>query len=315
MSELNYILEELLGNIRRTHPEDFRRVFLELSSILNNIIQHPQERMYRYISLQAEKIRYILSLIPEIVNLLVTLGYTQINNNYIYNRNTLEPIKQCIYQLNSILSKYSPPTYQKNIPIINNQVQIPNKNDNHVIVYLYDLSVGVVPGFSTLLLGKQINGIWHTGINVFGYEYYYGGGIQRTQPKKTPYGLPVKELDFGYTTQTRESFENYLRSLNNVFKKENYNLIIHNCNHFTDTALFFLTGRHLPEQIVMQHKEIINSPTGKIILPLLQIAVNELNNVSNALLPILVEGNNNYNINGIRNNNIKISNISRTNYK
>jgi len=26
-------------------------------------------------------------------------------------------------------------------------------------------------------IGKQLDGIWHTGIVAFGYEYYFGGGI------------------------------------------------------------------------------------------------------------------------------------------
>jgi hypothetical protein len=28
-----------------------------------------------------------------------------------------------------------------------------------------------------MLLGKQIDGIWHTGIIVYGKEFYFGGGI------------------------------------------------------------------------------------------------------------------------------------------
>jgi hypothetical protein len=33
-------------------------------------------------------------------------------------------------------------------------------------------------------IGKQINGVWHTGIVVYGEEYYFGGmgGIESCQP-------------------------------------------------------------------------------------------------------------------------------------
>jgi desumoylating isopeptidase 1 len=31
--------------------------------------------------------------------------------------------------------------------------------------------------FSPMFLGKEIQGIWHTGIIVYGIEYYFGGGI------------------------------------------------------------------------------------------------------------------------------------------
>ena len=320
MSDLNNILNELLINIQRTHPQDFRPVFHSLSLILTNIIQHPQEKMYRYISTQSANIQSIFSLIPETINLLLTIGYTKMNNNYyIYDKNYLEPIKQCIFLINNILSGYYPlkkantqnykmnNIYNKNLPlkIQNNN----NINNNRVIVYLYDLTQGFIPELSLLLLGKQINGIWHTGICVFGYEYYYGGGIQRTSPKKSPYGLPVKEIDFGFTMKSKESFEQYLKSINNEFKKENYNLLTHNCNHFTDASLMYLTGKHLPEKILKQHKEILNSPTGQLIKPIIEQVIININKVSNALLPILIEGNQN-NINTNANTNIN-ANINR----
>ena len=42
--------------------------------------------------------------------------------------------------------------------------------------------------FSRQLVGSQINGVWHTGIVIHGYEYYYGGGISYDLPGKTPFG-------------------------------------------------------------------------------------------------------------------------------
>lgn len=45
---------------------------------------------------------------------------------------------------------------------------------------------------SPMFLGKQIDGIWHTGIVIYGIEYYFGGGICYGTPKFTPYGRPVK---------------------------------------------------------------------------------------------------------------------------
>ena len=39
-------------------------------------------------------------------------------------------------------------------------------------VYLYDLSQGMARALSQQFLGKQIDGIWHTGIVVYGHEYF-----------------------------------------------------------------------------------------------------------------------------------------------
>ena len=46
-----------------------------------------------------------------------------------------------------------------------------------VTVNLYDLSQGMARQFSQALIGKQIEGLWHTGIVVYGTEYFFGGGI------------------------------------------------------------------------------------------------------------------------------------------
>jgi len=37
-----------------------------------------------------------------------------------------------------------------------------------VVLYLYDLSNGLAKAMSRRLVGKQIDGIWHTGIVVYG---------------------------------------------------------------------------------------------------------------------------------------------------
>lgn len=54
---------------------------------------------------------------------------------------------------------------------------------------MYDLSQGMAAQFSKALVGKQIDGIWHTGIVVYGKEYYFGGGISYDPPSRTPFGI------------------------------------------------------------------------------------------------------------------------------
>jgi desumoylating isopeptidase 1 len=71
-------------------------------------------------------------------------------------------------------------------------------NNNHkgsgwpVQLYVYDLSHGLARSMSGALLGKQIDGIWHTGIVVYGVEYFYGGGIQYATPGQSMAGQPTK---------------------------------------------------------------------------------------------------------------------------
>lgn len=52
-----------------------------------------------------------------------------------------------------------------------------------VQLYIYDLTKGAAVIMSEMLLGRRIEGIWHTAVVVYGQEFFYGGqGIQRVQP-------------------------------------------------------------------------------------------------------------------------------------
>lgn len=184
------------------------------------------------------------------------------------------------------------PYYNNNLNKINNNIE-----RNKVVYFLYDLSEGIVKGLSEVILGKKVEGIWHTAVYVFEREYYYAGGINKSQPRKTKFGKPIKEINFGYSKKTKKEFEDYLRSINNKFTSNNYDLISHNCNHFTDTALYFLTGKHLPEIILKQHEEILKTPLGIQIKPILEnlagitnIQSNENQNNPLMLIPLLLGG-------------------------
>ena len=51
-----------------------------------------------------------------------------------------------------------------------------------VKLYVYDLSNGLARQLSLQMTGKQIDGIWHTSVVVFGQEIFYGQGISITAP-------------------------------------------------------------------------------------------------------------------------------------
>ena len=146
---------------------------------------------------------------------------------------------------------------------------------------------------SRAYLGKQIDGIWHTAVFVFGKEYYYGGGICVGEPKKTPYGIPVREIDFGYTEKTENELEDYIKKINSNYTAETYDVLKHNCNHFTDDALYFLVRKHLPDNILKQHEQILSTPMGQKLRPMLE----GMSRGNNAFLPNMFEGRGNNNFN------------------
>lgn len=265
------VIESQLKEIISAHPSEYKTALEIMTKLLKNIIEHPEDPKFRVIKKSNAIISSKLLNIQEIVGLLEILGYEEGTDDkkdcYIYDGSFLETLKDCLNIINKLLSN---PGYK-------------------VIVYQYDLTQGMAKAMSRGLIGKQVDGVWHTGVCVFGKEYYYGGGICVGKPKKTPYGYPVKEIDFGYTTKTEADLKAYIKSINNQFTMNTYNILNHNCNHFTDAALYFLVGKHLPDSILKQHEELLNTPMGQMVRPLLE----RMNQGNNAFLPNMFEGRNN----------------------
>ncbi|CAN6299115.1 unnamed protein product [Urochloa humidicola] len=139
-----------------------------------------------------------------------------------------------------------------------------------VKLHIYDLSQGMARQLSTTILGKAIEGIWHTGVVVYGREYYFGGGIQQDQPGQTPYGTPVRVEDLGVTHVPREVFQDFLREIGPRYTPATYSLLTHNCNNFSNEAAQFLTSAAVPSYILELPTQVMNSPIGALIMPMIQ---------------------------------------------
>jgi hypothetical protein len=82
-----------------------------------------------------------------------------------------------------------------------------------VQLYVYDLSNGLAKQLSAQLTGRQIDGIWHTSIVVFGKEVYYGQGISTSLPGRSHHGQPLQIIDLGETAIDQETWEEYLQEM------------------------------------------------------------------------------------------------------
>ncbi|GBG67432.1 hypothetical protein CBR_g567 [Chara braunii] len=141
---------------------------------------------------------------------------------------------------------------------------------DRVVLHVYDLSQGLARQLSGTFLGKVIDGIWHTGIVVYGKEYWYGGGIQSAAPGHSPYGRPVQTVTLGYTQVPEELFREFLAEMSERYTPEAYNLMSHNCNNFSDEVANLLVGRGIPDYIVGLPQEVLDSPMGALIAPMIQ---------------------------------------------
>lgn len=139
-----------------------------------------------------------------------------------------------------------------------------------VELYLYDISHGMAKSMSMAFLGQQVDGIWHTGIVCYGYEYYYGGGIQAALPGQTMAGRPQQIIPLGTTSIDQATFQDWLRGVNSRFTPSTYSLLTHNCNHFTSACSQFLLNTDIPSFIIGQPTEIMSSPGGAMWRPMIE---------------------------------------------
>lgn len=138
-----------------------------------------------------------------------------------------------------------------------------------VQLYIYDLSGGMARSLSQMLLGRQIEAIYHTSIVVGGMEHYFGGGINVARAGSTPFGQPMEVLDLGRTEITEELRAELLAELSERFTPEAYSLFHNNCNNFSHELAQLLCGRGIPEHITGLPAEVLSTPFGQMIKPML----------------------------------------------
>lgn len=141
-----------------------------------------------------------------------------------------------------------------------------------VELYIYDLTQGMAAMMSQMLLGRHVEGIWHTAVVIFGKEYFYGGhGIQCCPPGATILGQPTKIEKIGETFIPYQIFKDYIRGLSeSTFRGLQYNFIKHNCNNFADDLCQFLCGVGIPKYILDLPQEILSTPLGQSLSPLIE---------------------------------------------
>ncbi|KAH7825144.1 putative PPPDE peptidase domain [Monocercomonoides exilis] len=106
---------------------------------------------------------------------------------------------------------------------------------------------------------------------VSGYEYYYSGGIKRNYAGATVAGTPDKSISFGKTSVTQELFEKFLCEINSRYTSQTYHLFENNSTHFANDAVIFLTSFQLPSYVKDVTKEMLLTPIGQQVKPLVEL--------------------------------------------
>lgn len=141
-----------------------------------------------------------------------------------------------------------------------------------VQVFIYDVTKGMARQLSPVMIGKQIEGVWHTAIVVHGKEFFFGGaGINHCAPGNTILGPPELTVDLGSTEVPEEVFMEYLTSLGeSTFSGDKYHLLDHNCNTFSNEVAQFLTGKRIPSYVTDLPSEVMSTPFGQALRPFLE---------------------------------------------
>ena len=123
---------------------------------------------------------------------------------------------------------------------------IMSKNSTPVFLYVYDLSQGMAKIMSQQLVGKYVEGIWHTAVVAFGKEIYFQSGVEVGTPRQTMFGVPVKEILIGETELALQDLLEIVDSLRGQFTAQNYHVFDNNCNHFCNELLQLFMDKNVP---------------------------------------------------------------------
>ncbi|XP_059353046.1 uncharacterized protein LOC130697945 isoform X3 [Daphnia carinata] len=161
-----------------------------------------------------------------------------------------------------------------------------------VYLHVYDMTRGMAQLMSAAILGKQIDGIWHTGVVVYGREYFFGGqGITSCLPGETVLGQPNQIHPLGATQIPFSIFVDYVRGLaDSTFRPDAYNLLRHNCNTFSNELAQFLCGSSIPQHILDLPSEVLSTPFGQTLQPLLNSLSGSSSQSGIPVLPLDLDG-------------------------
>jgi hypothetical protein len=143
-----------------------------------------------------------------------------------------------------------------------------------VSLWMYDISDGYAKNLSWALLGQTFEGIWHTGVVIEWpektSEFWFGGSLFESEPGTSPFGQPMHKKSLGHTYKPREEVWNYVaRHCAHEFTKAKYDVLTHNCNHFSDKLSMFLRNDHIPDEVRKQPEMVMNTVTARALRPLL----------------------------------------------
>lgn len=144
------------------------------------------------------------------------------------------------------------------------------RRKQEVTLNLYDLSNGFADRFGDFIISEHLEGVWHTGLCVFGKEYFFSRDTVFDDAGMTSFGKPHKVISLGYTLWRQSELHKFIVEVcKPKFHRGTYDAIDFNCNNFTDVLSMYLVGKHLPEEVYLMSQHLKTSSIIRSIRPIL----------------------------------------------
>jgi Ca2+-binding EF-hand superfamily protein len=142
---------------------------------------------------------------------------------------------------------------------------------SRISILYYDISGSATKALSRLLFGRKIEGIWHTSVLAFGFEWWYGGDCFQSKPLTTPFGSsPTRIEHVGETTKSITELQNFIRNkMRSKFNYLSYDVIYNNCNNFSNNLLNFLIYKNLNTTVLNLPSTLLSGGIARVFRPFL----------------------------------------------
>ena len=111
---------------------------------------------------------------------------------------------------------------------------------------------------------------------MFGKEFFFVGGIQELHPAEVVVRYQLERhhvYSMGETSKTEQEFRQYLQQIQPRYTFLTFDLVTHNCNHFADEVVGWLTDNRarIPEHI-RELSNIVRTSRSLLVGPFLSAA-------------------------------------------
>lgn len=141
------------------------------------------------------------------------------------------------------------------------------RRSSKVSLHLYNLSNSAERFVGRMMLG--MDGVWHSGVAVHGFEYWYSGPVHRCRAARTPFGTPEAAVTLGHTLcSPRQVLVMVRKELLPRFAADSYDVLKLNCNDFCDALSLLVVGHHIPSTIRLQADRAMESTLVRWVQPM-----------------------------------------------